>query len=244
MRNYFSISSRQDLNLEEYIKIEEVKDEQKRVQSRFIRFNLHPTVLDRILLAKATGRGLYIPRHLLAALRSYALLDAESRLQSGLTFCSYYYQPVSQHLAAETIVMRSVIALDGDVIHQIRRDCLENGERCRAIATAHYWLISQLLNSLRLKTYLLLSWLSWGLSLLIVAATIISKLDEFWLLHPFLQLATVLLLWLLQEILRRLLLLLLPSLGRWALRFLLRWMLSYNSTKRTIALGILARFVP
>ena len=248
MRKNLPRSSRQSLNLNPYIQVEEVKDDRKRVQFRFIRFNLDLSVLDRILLAKATGRRLYIERHLLAELRSYALVDGESRLQSGLTFCSYYSEPKSGQTPSENILMRSVISLDGDIMHQVRRDCLEDATRCRAIATAHHWLIEQLLNQLCLKKVRLLNWLnwlSWGLSFLIVAVLVIVYVVNFNTVNPLFILPAGLVMWgILQVSLKSLLFLLLPPFQAWAFRQWLRWLISNNPRKRRMAKGILARFVP
>ncbi len=124
------------------------------------------------------------------------------------------------------MVMRSVISLDGDIIHQIQRDCLEYPKRCLAIATSHYWLIEQLLNQLRVKTILWLHWLSWGLSLLVVAATVIRYIENLMPINFWTLLTAGVMSWLLQQGIKRLLVYLQPLLNRWVLRHLLLYFLS------------------
>ncbi|MBD2002413.1 MULTISPECIES: hypothetical protein [Cyanophyceae] len=238
MGNNFAISSRKCLDLTAYIQVEEVKDEKGQVVFRFVRFNLDQNVIDRILQARTKGKDLCISPKRLGELRSYALLDAENRLQSGLTFCTYYYH-VTREKVADNIVMRSVISLDGDIIHQIRHDCLVDSTWCLAIATAHHWLVAQLLNNLHLKTALLLKWISWGLSLLVVLPTVIVYIQQLNLLNLLVSLLTS---WLLQIGFKRLLYLFFPLLNRWLLRQLLLRLLSSNLMEKKIAKGILEWF--
>lgn len=240
MGNYLSGSSRQPLHLDSYIQIEEVKDAKGQLVSHFIRFNLDENILDRILQARTKGQNLSISRRLLAELRSYALVDAGRCLQSGLIFCTHYDKAESRSVS-ENFVMQSAIALDGDIIHQIRHDCLKDSIWCLAIATAHHWLIDQLLNQLQLKIALWLNGLSWLLSLLTTAATVIFNLQR---LNLWTLFASVAMTWFLQVGFKRLLLLFLPLLRRWVFRQLLLRLLSSNPRDRKIAKGILGRFVP
>ncbi len=241
MGNYLSGSFRQPLNLDSCIQIEEVKDAKGQLVSHFIRFNLDENILDQILQARTNGQNLSISRRLLAELRSYALVDAGRCLQSGLIFCTHYDRAESRESVAENIVMQSTIALDGDIIHQIRHDCLKDSIWCLAIATAHHWLIDQLLNQLQLKIALWLNGLSWTLSLLTTAATVIANLQR---LNLWTLLASVAMSWFLQVGFKRLLLLFLPLLRRWLFRQLLLRLLSSNPRHRKVAKGILERFVP
>jgi len=232
-------SDRHGLNLEPYINVDKERISRTRVLFHSIRFNLNKDVLQRVQLAQETGLNLYISRELLADLRYYALVGGENRLQSGLTFYTYYLRGGS-----EEALMRSVISTDGDIIHQIKSDCLERPNFCRQIASAHYWLIDQLMSQLRLKALLRLNQLSWGLSLLIVAATVIRYIQQFMEANPLLLLAPVLMSWLLQVGLQRLLLLLLPTVRRWALRQLLSGLLSRKPLKKKMAKGIMGWLVP
>lgn len=232
-------SDRDGLNLEPYIKVDQEKITRKRVLIHGIRFNLDKDILQKIQQAQHTGRHLHISRELLTDLRYYALLEEDNHLQSGLTFCTYYLRSGS-----EEALMRSVISADGDIFHQIKSDCLERPNFCRRIASAHYWLIEQLMSQLRLRTLLRLNQLSWGLSLLIVAATVIPYIQHFMEANPLLLLAPVLMSWLLQVGLQRLLLLLLPTVRRWALRQLLSGLLSRKALKKKMAKGIMGWLVP
>ncbi|NES46499.1 hypothetical protein, partial [Moorena sp. SIO2C4] len=121
------------MNIDSYINIEQEQITRSRVLFHSIRFDLNQDILTKIKQAQETGHGLDISGELLSDLRHLALLDWENRLQSGLTF-STYYLPVDRAQA----LMRSVIALDGEILHQIKRDCLENPDFCCQIADAHY----------------------------------------------------------------------------------------------------------
>ncbi len=225
------------LDLEPYITVEKERITRKRVVFHSIRFHLDKDILLRIQEAKETGRRLYISRQLLADLRDYALVGEENSFQSGLTFYSYYLRG-----GVEEALMRSVISLDGDIFHQIRSDCLERPNFCRQVASAHYWLIAQLLARLRLRAFLQLKLLPLGLSFLIIGLVIIPLIlllikVNLWLLLPLLIIA-----WLLQMVLQRLLRLLLPIFRRLVLRQMLSGLLWRQSWKKKIAKGILARF--
>lgn len=137
--------------------------------------------------------------------------------------------------------MRSVISTDGDILHQIKRDCLERPNLCRQIAAAHYWLIEQLLSQLRLRAFLKLKLqlLSWGLSLLIVAALVIPFVPQLIELNLGLLLVPLLMVWLLQMLLQRLLGLFLPSIHRWAWRRYLSGLLWRKPFDTKIAKSIL-----
>jgi hypothetical protein len=211
-------SNRNGLDLEPYIKIEKENITPKRELFHGIRFILDKDVLKTIQQAQQMGRHLDISPSLLADLRYYALTDGENRLQSGLTFFTYYLRG-----GAEEALMRSVISTDGDIFHQIKSECLERPNFCYQIAAAHYWLIEQLLGQLclgtlprlkQLKQLKQLKWLSWGLSLLIVAAIVILYLPQLIQLNPWLVLLPLVMLWLLQVILQHLLRLFLPTIGR------------------------------
>ena len=246
MRNYQPLPVTKGFAVDPYIKVEELKDEQGRILFRFIRFNLNKQSLKIILRARARGQILCIDRSLLAQLRYCALSEGEnqykgSRLQSGLTFCTYY-----EWMQSESIVMRSVISPDGDIVHQIRRDCFDYPKRCRAIATAHHWILEQLLNQLGIKatTLLWLIWLSWGLSFLIVAAIVIVYAANVHPFNPLMLTVGVVMWWVMPVALRPLLRLFLPPVRAWAFHQLLSGLLSPNSLKKKIAKGILERFVP
>jgi hypothetical protein len=231
-------SDHNGLNLEPYIKLDKERITRKRVVFHSIRFNLDKDIIQRIQEAQQTGRRLYISRKLLADLRYYALIDGENYLQSGLTFYTYY-----QRDGSEEALIRSVISTDGDIFHQIKSDCLEHPNFCRQLACAHYWLIEQLLNQLRLRLFLGSKLLSWGLSLLITGAIVIPYIQHLEV-NPWLLLVPLLMACLLQMGLQILLRLFSPILRRWALRQILSGLLSRKPLEKKIAKGILAWLVP
>ncbi len=232
-------SNRNGLNLESYIQFDRERITRKREVFHSIRFHLDKDILLKIQQARETGDCLYVSRQLLADLRYYALIDGENHLQSGLTFYTYYLQGGS-----EEALMRSVISTDGDIFHQIQSDCLKRPHFCRQIASAHYWLIAQLLSQLRLEAIVKLNWLSRSLSWLIAAVTVILCIPLLREINPWLLLPLLVLAWLLQVVLQPLLLLFLATVGRWAFRQLLSALLSRKPLEKKIAKSILARLVP
>lgn len=231
-------SPRRALDLESSIQFEQERVSRSRVECYSIRFNLDQDILQTIQYARETGRPLYIPRQRLAELRYWALIDSENRLQSDLTFYTYYLQGGSQE-----VLMRSVISLDGEVLHQIKNDCLEYPDFCHQLTSAHHWLITQHLNHLRLGTFPNVVGLAWMVSWIIAAAIAVPLIPLVIQVSPWLLLALVLMLWLLHKVLQRLFLPLLRSFGRWVLRQLLSGLLSHKLWEKKIAKGILARFV-
>ena len=232
-------SDRNGLNLEQYITIDTERITRNRRVFHSIRFNLDKDILKKIQQAKETGCHLYISRKLLADLRYYVLIDGENRLQSGLTFYTYYLPNDSKEA-----LMRSVISTDGDIFHQIRSDCLEHPNFCHRLVSAHHWLIDQLLSQLRLGILLRLNWLSWTLSLLITGVIVILYIQQLMAVNLWLLLAPVVMVLLLQRILQPLLILFLPILRRWALRRLFSGLLSRKLLEKKIAKGILEWLVP
>ncbi|HBB30878.1 MAG TPA: hypothetical protein DDZ80_12950 [Cyanobacteria bacterium UBA8803] len=236
------MSDRKRLNLDAYIKIEQERISRSRVLLHGIRFTLDKEILQRIKQAKQMGYRLDISRPLLTDLRYVSLIDSENRLQSGLAFCTYYCRGES-----EEALMRSVISLDGDIVNQIRSDCLERPNFCRELASAHYWLIEQLLTQLRLgalvRLNLLLSLLCWGLALLIVGAMVILALPDF-LNNPWMFLVALVMVCLLEAGLQRLLRLFLPTIRRWVWRRLLLGLLSHKPRSKQITKRLLAWLVP
>ncbi|MGK7878248.1 MAG: hypothetical protein AB4426_34575 [Xenococcaceae cyanobacterium] len=224
------------LVLESCIEITRENITRKRVVFHGVCFHLNQDSLRKVEQAKENNCQLNLAPLLLADWRYYALVDRQSLLQSGLTFCTYYQQDDS-----EEAMMRSVISLDGNIIHQISSDCLKNSEFSRQITSAHYWLIEQLLLKLRLEVQGWLNWLSWSLSLLILAAVLLLNLEQLTPINPIMLLALLLMCWLLQWGIKRLLGWLLPLLRRWLLRELLFGLFSRRQRTRKIVWDILGR---
>lgn len=226
------------LNLEDCIQFEQERVTRSRTIYHSIRFNLDQDALQKIQYAREIGRRLYISREHLANLGYWALIDPENHLQSSLTFYTYYLQENSQEA-----LMRSVISIDGEVLHQIKRDCLEQPDFCGQIACAHYWLIDQLITQLRIGAVLNLARLAWILSWIIAAVIVLPFIPLLIQVSPWLLLALVLMLWLLHRGLQHLLMVLLPLFRRWTLRQLLAGLLSPKPSHKKIAKDILARLM-
>ena len=240
-QQFQGVSLAKTLNLEGYITMERERISRSRILFHGIRFNLDKDVLLQIQYAKDTNRRLEISPEFLADLRHYTLIDGENSLQSGLTFCTYYGNG-----KAKEALIRTVISLDGDIMQQIKRDCLENHHFYRQIATCHYWLIEQLLSQLRLgslvKLNLLIIIVSWTIALLMMAAMVMLFISEF-LNHPWMFLVAVVMTWLLQVGLLFLLRLFLPRIRHWIFRRILLGFLSYKPGDNGMAKQILVWLV-
>lgn len=230
---------RRGLNLEPYIQFEQERISRSRVVFHSIRFNLDQDVLQQIQSAKEVGCRLDFSPEFLADLRYYALIDSENHLRSELTFYTYFVQG-----GYPEALMRSVISSDGDILHQIKSNCLEDPDFCRQISLAHHWLIDQLLSQLRLKDFVKGDWLIKVVSWLTVVAIALLWIPLLLPINPWLLLPLILVGLLLQWVLQNLLRKRLPSISRWIWRKLLSGLLSHKPLEKRIARGILARFVP
>ncbi len=230
---------RNALDLEPYIQFEQEQITRSRVVFHSIRFNLDKDVLQRIQYAQELGRCLYIAPKLLADLRYYALIDSENNLQSELTFYTYYRRGTYSEA-----LMRSVISTDGEILQQIKSDCLEHPDFCRQIASAHYWLIDQLLSQLRIKPFVHLNQLAGVLSWLIVAAIALPFVPLLIEVNPWLLVALIFIALILQQVLQNWMRSQLPSFSRWVLHRVFLGLLSHKPIEKKIAKGTLVRFVP
>ncbi|NET58654.1 MAG: hypothetical protein F6K47_21610 [Symploca sp. SIO2E6] len=231
--NKQQITNNKQLNLDRYIKIN-----QERIRSRVllhsISFHLESELLTQIQQAQQTGSTLEISPELLTNLRYSALIDGENCLQTGLTFCTYYWQDGS-----EEALMRSVIATDGDILHQIRSDCLQEPQFCHQITGAHYWLIEQLLRQLRLGTLVNLNPLAWVLSLLTTVPIALTNLEKLLQGDPWMWLIPLVMSSLLKLVWQMLLSWFLPTVSRWFFRRLLSSLLSPNQMEHRMARKVL-----
>jgi hypothetical protein len=139
-------------------------------------FCLNSTTLPIIQQAQQAGVSLRPTANLLADLRRYSFFDASGLPQSGMTFCTYYRDrpetiPLQTLPAGGQFVTRSVISLDGDVIHQVREQSLAHPD-CFAIVSAHHWLINQLLSRLRTSVTYYVDVVIWSLPKVVLAATV------------------------------------------------------------------------
>ncbi|MEA5469670.1 hypothetical protein [Spirulina sp. 06S082] len=159
------------LHLERYIRFLKERRPDRRVVYHGIHFHLNEEVLEQIQQARSQGHSLFVRPKFIADLRYYLLFDEYSGLKCGINVSTHYFQDNS-----EQAVLRSLIGLDGDILYQIDRRYLDRPELALSLTSAHYWLIEQLLDKLRLEGTLWLNFLSWGLSL----SAIVPYLFERW----------------------------------------------------------------
>lgn len=102
-------------------------------------------------------------------------LQNQTSLQIGTTFNSYYHldKLASDNYQEEDCILQSVVLFHGDVMQKIREDFILNNPQSAIVISAHYWLIEQLLGSLRNQVSLLV----WELSSLFPAGLVVSKID-------------------------------------------------------------------
>ena len=236
-KNSTQASLNQTFELKSCIQIIKESITQKQLLFHGVSFHLNHDILQEIEQAKLNNYQLKLSPALLIDWRYYALFNQYSNLQSELTFSTYYQQGKSKEA-----MMRSVISFNGEVLHQISSNCLQNSELTEQITSAHYWLIEQLLDKLklRLKRASWLNWFSWSLSILIVTLTMLFHLDKFQM-YPLMLIFPFLMCWLLQWGIKRLLRLFLPSFHRWFLRQLLFGLFSRQQQTQQKALGILEK---
>lgn len=232
------LSPRQNLAIASCIQIEVERISRSQVLFHGVRFTLDKESLQQIQQAQQMGNSLKFSRQLLTDLRYYALIDDENRWQSGLTFCTYYQRGNSQEA-----LMRSVIAMDGDIIHQIQRNCLERPKFSHQISAAHYWLIEQVMRQLRFGTFLpltrLINGLALGLALLIAMLLVIPFIPVF-LNSPWMLIAVLIMVGLFYIGFRRLLYLLQPKARRWMMRRIVAGFLSSKPGSKRFAKRLLS----
>jgi hypothetical protein len=126
---------------------------------------LTSTDLPALEFAMQEGYRLELSKPLLSCLRQCVLVDEQGYPQSGLTFCTHYTDDpqliakLSPTLATSgedailfasgQVVLRTVLAWDGDVIQQVCEAHLRH-PACMQITTAHHWILGQLMQQLRL----------------------------------------------------------------------------------------------
>jgi hypothetical protein len=168
-----------------------------------VHFHLDPPLVQVITNFRHRQQLLSLPTPLLNALRQYSLNNGQGNLQTGLTFCTYCQQQP---------VIKSYIALDGEMIHQIHHRFLATPESAIATLKAHHWLIEQILTQLSWQKSPLLQRISWLLAGL-------GMILSLFFLPPFLWLFILPFWWLLQRGIQSLVRL---ALQHWIWRQLLR----------------------
>jgi hypothetical protein len=214
------------LHLERWLRINKEQITVKEVDFNGVEFKLNANRLAHLKTAKEQGEILEFPPTLLKDFRHYTLFSPV------LTFSTFYQKE---------LVFRSIIALDGDVIHQIRNDCLEREELAVAIASIHHWIIQELIAQIPLTYKRFGTALAWILAIIIVTISIIISLANFQVLNPLFWLLPLVAIWLLAEGIKRIIWLMLPGIRRWLLRQMLSGLFSRNSKSRQFVLDILTK---
>jgi hypothetical protein len=136
---------------------------------------------------------LAVPKALLSRLRQYALIDEQGYPQSGITFCTHYTddrQLVSQlsPVLAESgedailfptgqLVLRTMVSLDGDLIHQVTDAHLRH-PACLMISASHHWIAGQLMRQLRLSITSPIDTIVNVIPPVVVGSTVVANLGQ------------------------------------------------------------------
>jgi hypothetical protein len=235
-RNFFDI--------DKYIRVEETQDQSEKIVFRHIELHINQQTLKDIIIAKNNRDRLRISPELKTKLRRSvisqgALPNQQAHFLSGLTFYTYY-----EFAGTEKIMMRSVISSDGDITQQIRRDCLDFPERGLAIATAHHWILEQLIWQLRLKININLDWIPLALATMITFLfVIIGLLIYHSSINPLTLLALPLMWWLFYQGLELLLKMSLARVKQWIAYQTLLLLLSINPNHQQIEKTFFGKFL-
>lgn len=103
-------------------------------------------------------------------------LQNQTNIQIECTFNSYYS---SEYLIAENTqykdcILQTIVFFYGDVMQKIQQNFLQSNDNLMEVVSAHYWLIEQLLSSLRNKLNMLL----WELASLFPAGFLVTKIYQ------------------------------------------------------------------
>ncbi|NEO84265.1 MAG: hypothetical protein F6J87_08430 [Spirulina sp. SIO3F2] len=139
-----------------------------------ISFHLDSASLSRVHLAQARQQKLHITRNFLNSFRQYVLFDPQGHLQTGVTFLTFYQ--FGEH---ERPLLKTFLSLDGDIIHKIAEECLQDERLAQDLTAAHYWLIQQLFRRLQLEVQQFLDRLSWGSTAVMVGGYWLSQWQQF-----------------------------------------------------------------
>ncbi|MDX2100750.1 MAG: hypothetical protein SFW36_23470 [Leptolyngbyaceae cyanobacterium bins.59] len=159
-------------------------------------FAIHLNVsgLEQITVARQQRLVPQVSDPLLQQLRHYALFEeSEIRgqngklrkvvtMQSGLTFQTYWYGPSSLPTHLQTgnrrsgqRALKTIVSLDGDILNQIRREYV-NHPYGYDIAMAHYWLVGQLLQSIRSRISATVNKIVWAVPAVCIGWNTVTNL--------------------------------------------------------------------
>jgi hypothetical protein len=123
---------------------------------------------------KSTSSYLIFLMNIVRTLRS-KYLQNQTSLQIGCTFNSYYSQQelTTEDYQEKDCLLQSIVLFYGDVIQKVKKDFLQNNANLITIISAHYWLVDQLLSSLRNN----LNMLVWEFASLFPSGFLVSKIN-------------------------------------------------------------------
>lgn len=205
-------------------------------------FCLNAELLEQVGQIKANQsnqHGLCLSASNLADLRYYALSNLPlkqglSQGQSALTFSTEYFFDSAQ---VATTLFRSVIDLEGKISQEIKQELIQNPSLLAKISEAHYWLLSEILAQLPLKSRAWYSWLIFGC--LAIASILISSLVWYILpLNHLLKLVICLSIFFLLKSTAKILVT--KYLKSWIIYHLLDGLLAKGTIKRRLGLNILS----
>jgi hypothetical protein len=145
---------------------------------RSVNFELDRDSLEAIIEAIQSDRQITLNAETLTDFRYYVLITSQDK-ERTLTFLTHYWQN-----GEKIPVIRSVIALNGKISQQIRRDCLQNSQLLPKLIRVHYWLILQTIAQLPFTTSKSIGWLPQIILLIfnaIAAVVIITYLPASWI---------------------------------------------------------------
>jgi len=227
------------LHLERSIRFVKERLSARRAVIRGLHFHLNAADLEQIQQARERGQSLYLSARFLSDLRAYILFPAWGALPPTLAFVTYYYDAAASSGEA---ALRSSIALDGDVLHQICDRHLADPDLALRLTSAHYWLIDQLLSRLKLESRAALNRLTQGLRIAIFLACAASQLPQWLQLNGLSLASSALLTFGLPYLARPLLARLWPRLQRWLLRQIFNGLLANRDRLRRAAFKLLSYF--
>jgi hypothetical protein len=145
---------------------------------RSVNFELDRDSLEAIIEASQCDRQITLNAETLTDFRYYVLISSQDK-ERTLTFLTHYWQN-----GEKIPVIRSVIALNGKISQQIRRDCLQNPQLLPKLIRVHYWLILQMIAQLPFATSKFISCLPQLILLIfnaLAVVVIITYLPANWL---------------------------------------------------------------
>ena len=141
------------------IEVESVKIDKRVTIPKQICFHLNAKTIEKIEQVRANKQKLSLSRTNLATLRCYALFNLplegtrtkgwQSYLsQSSLIFSTQYVEDESNY----DILLRSTIDLQGKISQQIKQELVQNPLLLKRVSESHYWLTTEILTQLPLKS--------------------------------------------------------------------------------------------